>query len=84
LSGLRAPGISLARLLVDYLTLTCLTPYYSESTMFNFLLIPILPTDGDLNISTAIQQLSSKNQYLVIEEPVKAVCHHLDVNKTQF
>jgi hypothetical protein len=26
------------------LTSTRLTPYYSESTIFNFLLIPILPT----------------------------------------
>jgi hypothetical protein len=44
LSGLRAPDILLTRLLADYLTLTRLTPYYSESTIFNFILIPILPT----------------------------------------
>jgi hypothetical protein len=44
LSGLRAPDILLTRLLVDYLPLTRLTPHYSESTSFNFLLIPFLPT----------------------------------------
>jgi hypothetical protein len=47
LSGLRAPDISLTRLFADYLTSTRLTPYYSESTIFNFLLIPILPTETD-------------------------------------
>jgi hypothetical protein len=45
LSGLRAPDISLTRLLADYLTSTRLTPYYSESIIFNFLLIPILLTN---------------------------------------
>jgi hypothetical protein len=44
LSGLRVPDISLTRLLADYLTSTRLTPYYSESILFNFLLIPILST----------------------------------------
>jgi hypothetical protein len=34
----------LTRLLADYSTSTRSTPYYSESTIFNFLLIPILPT----------------------------------------
>jgi hypothetical protein len=42
LSGLRAPDISLTRLLADYSTSTRLTPSYSESTLFNFLLIPCL------------------------------------------
>jgi hypothetical protein len=44
----RCPGfglrdISLTRLLVDYSSTTHLTPHYSESTMFNFLLFSILP-----------------------------------------
>jgi hypothetical protein len=44
----------------------------------------IVSLDGELIVATTIRQLSSKNQYLVIEERVKAVCHHLDVNKKQF
>jgi hypothetical protein len=55
LSGLRAPDISLTRLLVDYSSTLHLTPHYSESIIFNFLLIPILLTVAKRTIAALLQ-----------------------------